>query len=576
MKNFRNRWLIEVAVYLAWCLPSGIIFLGFKGMLFLGLLSLAGRPLSVLLKRQCFLLERITFALALSIVLFGFLLSWLLHVMPLRPAFAAASCLYAGSSLLIAIYNHRHRITAADTTGSKSIYGILLAFNLFLCLAASNVQVGWEQAHDGEALSAIINHDPSYGIHKYSSILYDALIYSFLQTQMTEETPSGAMTAIVPPYHARAVTLLAIQLYVMTAASMLSLFVPQTFAVMLAPLTYYFFSASAGWYTFFILHQPLGQFSNNYALVQFSNLFFAMFLPMYGLWHGSKSAIAVGCISLAFLPASHPGYFIIVAPPLLMFPAFHAMNRRHSARGLSTTSWKIYYQTYFLSYGIACLMIMIHRSFLRDFLFWMLKLPMRSEAFLKWGNIFLDEPRWRITVSHFATTYRMPINLPPLWSPENLQAFPPWIFLMILLFPYLYKYHKHFCFMAASIYGMSGLYLLRGIPLNDPRNLVDVYQPFHVLLHVSMLLASYCLLEFIFYNKNPQTAFLSKAAVGILLFLTYVITGINTFWATIYPGVLGSGSQSYIVSLFHHDIAGTISNSFSLYRLAVQALGQGW
>ena len=62
------------------------------------------------------------------------------------------------------------------------------------------------------------------------------------------------------------------------------------------------------------------------------------------------------------------------------------------------------------------------------------------------------------------------------------------------------------------------------------------------------------------------------------LYLNYIIevikyttfTFINTFFATMYPGVFGG--HSYIVSLFQNNPIATMQNSWHLYLYAMQQL----
>ena len=569
------RRVHETLLFLAWCIPSGIIFLGWRGIAFAAFLYLSGRPISVLLKKQCFLLERLVLSIAMSVVLFAFTLSWLLHVMSFSSAVLAAICLYAFAGLLISFWNWRHQRRDADDIGSIAVYGILLAFNIFICMASANVEKGWEQHAYGDALMRIITSDHSYWGQKYPSILYDALIYDYLPPSPVTENLADSTTLIspyaLPRYYARAITLSAIQFYLMTAISMLSLFVPNRLAVVMASFTYYFFSASLGTYTFFTLHAPLEALSNNYALVQYPNLFFALFLPIYGLWRRSQPAIILGFVCVAFLPASHPGYFLIVGGGVALFPAMvYGYRRSRVHEQPSREEWQRGYRVYMLCGLAAAGMILVHGSFLREFLLTALHLPRQSSSPLLWADIFLAPPKWRITLWHFSSVYRMPVQLPPIWHPYNLSAFPPWVFLAIVLLPYLCLYHKALAFLTGSVYMMSLFYLLRGLPLNDPRNLVDVYQPFDVLFHVAFLIASYSLLEFVFYKKN--IAFIYKGLVGILLFSVYTTTCINTFFVTVYPGVLGSDSSSYIVSLFKNNPMATMQDSWHLYLHAMQQL----
>ena len=571
VRRVTSRRIYEALLFLAWCIPSGIIFLGWRGIAFAAFLYLSGRPISILLKKQCFLLERIVLSIAISVVLFAFTLSWLLHVMPFSSAALAAMCVYAFISVMISFWNWTQRKTDADDIGSKMVYGMLLAFNLFVCLVSANLPYGSEQAICGDALMRIINQDYSYWGHKYPSILYDALIYSSLPPSTI---PTSAETAHVSPYalsrhYALAVTLSAIQLYLMTIISMLSLFVLNRLAVVIAAFTYYFFSASLGTYTFFRLFMPLGQLSNNYALVQFPNLFFALFLPIYGLWRHARPAIIIGFLCLAFLPASHPGYFIIVIGAIALFPAIAYLYRHDRFHEPSETKeWQYCYRLYILCGVAAAAIIMIHGSFLREFLLTALHIPRHSSSPLLWADIFLAQPKWWITFWNFSSAYQTPVNLLPLWHPNNLSACPPWIFLAMLLLPYLGVYHKALAFITGSIYLMCFLYLWRGLPLNALPNLSDVYQPFDVLFHVSFVIASYSLLELVFCKKNIAVVY--RVFVGILLFLIYMTTFINTFFATVYPGVFGG--HSYIVSLFQNNPMATMQNSWHLYLRAMQQL----
>ena len=575
LRRVTPRRAHEALLFLAWCIPSGIIFLGWRGIAFAAFLYLSGHPISVLVKKQCFLLERLVLSVAISVVLFAFTLSWLLHVMPFSSAALAAICAYATASFLISVWNWKHQQTDADDLGSPAMYGLLVAVNLVFCLASANLQKGWEQHAYGDALMRIVTSDHSYWGQKYPSILYDALIYDYLPPSPMPDTVADSATLIspyaLPRYYARAITLSAIQLYLMTAISMLSLFVPNRLAVVMASFTYYFFSASLGTYTFFTLHAPLGAFSNNYALVQYPNLFFALFLPVYGLWRRSRPAIVLGFLCVAFLPASHPGYFLIVGGVVALCPAIFYFYRRSRVHEQPISEeWQRDYRFYILCGLAAAGMILAHGSFLREFLLTALHIPRRSSAPLLWADIFLNPPTWRITLWHFSSVYRMPVQLLPLWHSYNLSAFPPWVFLAIILLPYLCFYHKALAFITGSVYMMSFFYLLRGLPLNDPRNLVDVYQPFDVLFHIAFLIASYCLVEFVFYKKN--IALIYKGLVGILLFSVYTTTCINTFFVTVYPGVLGSDSSSYIVSLFKNNPMATVRDSWHLYLCAMRQL----
>ena len=568
--------IYKMILFLIWCIPSGIIFLGWKGIAFVAFLYFSGYPFSVLLKKQCFWLERIVLSVSISVVLFAFTLSWLLHIAPFHSAVITAICLYAFMSIILSFWNWRQQITDADCTGSKMVYGILLAFNIFICLVSVNVQHGWEQAAYGDTLMRIINHDYSYWGYKYSSILYDALIYAYLPPSPVSDVAADS-TAIISPYalpryYARAITLSAIQLYLMTAISMLSLFVPNRLAVVIASFTYYFFSASLGTYTFFTLHAPLGAFSNNYALVQYPNLFFALFLPIYGLWRRSRPAIIIGFVCVAFLPASHPAYFLIIVGVVALFPAILYFYRRYRLYEYSlSTIWKHYYCLYGVCGIATASTILIHGSFLREFLLTVLHISKNSSASSLWIEMFLTPPKFLITFRFFSSVYPVPAHPLPLWDTSNLAAFPPWVFFVIALLPYLFINHKVLGYIISSVYAICFFYLLRGLPIKHNGNLVDVYQPFDVLFHLSMLIASYSLLEFVFYQKKHRRT-VYKITIGILLLLTYLLTGINMFFATIYIGVLANGGGPYIISLFKGNIPVTIQQSIHLYAEAFRLL----
>ncbi len=574
--RFNRRRVVELLLYIVWCVPSGVIFLGIEGVLFVGFLYLTGRPLSVALKRKCFMLERITLSIALSVVFFAFFLSILLHVTPLYSAFFVAICGYAAASFIVALWNWRKKRTVSDLIGSGKIYAILLLFAMFVCLISSNIQVGMEEAGTGNVLLRIISHDFSYWGYKYSSILYDALIYSYIgkdiPIEKLPEATRGVAPYAVPPYYARAVTMLSIQLYLMTIISLFSLFVPYTFAVIFAAFTYYFFSASLGTYTFFTLYKPFVQFSHNYALVQYPNLFFAVLLPLYGLWRRSKFAIVLGFLALAFLPASQPGYFIIVVVPVIIFPLLHFLSRRRSMRSFRKDAlWRQYYYWYMISGSIALCITVLHGSFFREILYTVLKLPTGSTSTM-WGYIFLAQPKYRITFSGFITNYRLDFPLRPLWHPDNLAAFPPWIFVSIVILPYLYKFHKVFFFVVISIYVMACMYLARGLPIQYIDNVLDIYQPFDVIFHIVMPIASYSLLEIVFYNKKKfHIAPLIRKGIGALLIAIYFFTLFNMFFMTGYVRQTYIEGP-YIASLFHNDVQETIRQSSALYAYAFENL----
>lgn len=574
--QFDRRRMAEGVIYILWCVPSGIIFLGIKGIIFVGFLYLTGRPLSVALKRQCFLLERITLSIALSVVFFAFFLSGLLHFTPLYSAFFVAVCGYGVITFFIALWNWNRKRVASDTIGSRKIYAILLLFAMFICLISSNIQVGMEESVTGNVLLRIINHDVSYWGYKYSSILYDALIYLHISKDAPIETlpeaTKGVASYAVPPYYARAVTMLSIHLYLMTIISLFSLFVPYTFAVIFAALTYYFFSASLGTYTFFTLYKPLVQFSHNYALVQYPNLFFATLLPLYGLWRRSKFAIVLGFLALAFLPASQPAYFIIIIAPVLLFPLLHVLARRRSPRSLREDRvWKQYYSFYAFSAMIALCITVVHGSFLREFLYTVLKIPTGSKSTL-WGYIFLEQPQYRITFSGFITKYRLDFPLHPLWHPENMSAFPVWIFVSVVILPYLYKFHRVFFFLVVSMYVMTGIYLAKGLPVRYIDNVLDIYQPFDVLFHVVMPIASYSLMEIAFYNKTIfRSTLLIRKGIGALFIALAVITGVNTFFMTGYVR-LTYVEGAYFASVFHYNVLQTLQQSSALYAYAFKNL----
>ena len=572
-----SRRLLEFGVYLLWCIPAGIIFLGIKGVLFVGFLYLTGRPLSVALKPRCFLLERVTLSIALSIVLFALLLSSLLQIAPLYAAFFVAVCLYAALTALISVRNWTRQRIASDVIGSNVVYGILLVFWMFVCLIASNAQVGMEQSETGDALVRIINHDVSYWAHKYSSILYDALIVSYIPLDASAqkvETPTRFFAPYaVPTYHARAVTLLAIQLYVMTAISVMSLFAPHLAAVVISALTFFFFSASFGSYTFFILDKPLIQLSHNYALVQYPNLFFAALLPLYGLWRNSTAALIVGFLAVGLLPASHPGYFIIIAAPIIAFPFAHYLYRRSfQSPAFEDAVWK-HASLEYARWGTAAAAIAIgHGSFLREMLRFALKLPPHSPQFMVWGYIFLSQPQLRITFANFPTTYRLDEPLFPFWHPDNLSAMPFWLYLSILLLPYLYRTYKPLCFLLGSVYLVTIMYIARGLPIFYADNLLDVYQPLDVALHLSMLIGSYAALELLFYQQQAfHLPALLTRAMRIALLGVYLLLFINTCFTTTYVRrtfVAGA----YMESLFHHNLNETMRQSSRLYAYAFRHL----
>ena len=434
-----------------------------------------------------------------------------------------------------------------------------------------------EQSETGDALVRIINHDVSYWAHKYSSILYDALIVSYIPLDASAqkvETPTRFFAPYaVPTYHARAVTLLAIQLYVMTAISVMSLFAPHIVAVVISALTFFFFSASFGSYTFFILDKPLIQLSHNYALVQYPNLFFAACLPLYGLWRNSKAALILGFLALGFLPASHPGYFIIIAAPIIAFPFAHYLFRRaFQSPAFEDAAWK-HASLEYARWGTAAAAIVIgHGSFLREMLRFALKLPPHSPQFMVWGYIFLSQPQLRITFANFPTTYRLDEPLFPFWHPDNLSAMPFWLYLAILLLPYLYRTYKPLCFLLGSVYLVTIMYIARGLPIFYADNLLDVYQPLDVALHLSMLIGSYAALELLFYQQQAfHLPALLTRALRIALLGAYLLLFINTCFTTTYVRrtfVAGA----YMESLFHYNLNETMRQSSRLYVYAFRHL----
>ena len=208
----------------------------------------------------------------------------------------------------------------------------------------------------------------------------------------------------------------------------------------------------------------------------------------------------------------------------------------------------------------------------KDIVRFVLKLPSHSPQFMVWGYIFLSQPQLRITFSNFPTKYRLDEPLFPFWHPDNLSAMPFWLFLAILILPYLYRTYKPLFFLLGSVYLVTIMYIARGLPIFYADNLLDVYQPLDVALHLSMLIGSYAALELLFYQQHAfHFPLLLTRSLRIALLGAYFLLFINTCFTTTYVRrtfVAGA----YMESLFHYNLNETMRQSSRLYVYAFRHL----